>query len=150
MLVYSRNVLLSLRNWHKTLKLSTQLHGSVARPVSKEVWQRLALYNPLAPTRGQRGGSPLKDHRPIKTVQLFNIRKKYNSTQNLLNRSNLLNIQVRTDGIKSVTTTTDEVSATDERKKSNSGSKLKVAHLNARSLKCHYDKKITSFFSFRF
>ena len=114
MLAYSRNALLSLRNWHKTLKLSTQLHGSVARPVSKEVWQRLALYNLLAPTRGQRGGSHLKDHRPIKTVQLFNIRKKY-STQNLLNRSNLLNIQVRTDGIKSVTTTTDEVSTTDER-----------------------------------
>ena len=79
MLVYSRNALLSLRNCHKTLKLSTQLHGSVARPVPEEVWQRLAFYNLLAPTRGQLGGSHLKDHRPIKTVQLFNRRKKYST-----------------------------------------------------------------------
>lgn len=128
MLIYSRNTLISLRNWHKTLKLSTQLYGSVARPVSAEVWQRLAFNNLLAPTRGQRGGSHLKDHKPIKTVQLPNRKKKY-FTQNVPNRSNLLNIQVRTNGIKSVTTTTSG------REKSNSGSKLRVAHLNVRSLK---------------
>ena len=89
MLVYSRNILISLRNWHKILKLSTQPHGSVERPISEEVWQRLAFYKLLAPTRGQRGGgSHLKDHRPI-----LNRRKKY-CTQNLPNRWNLLNIQV--------------------------------------------------------
>ena len=126
MLVYSRNILISLRNWHKTLKLSPQSYGSVARPISEEVWQRLAFYNllMLAPTRGQRGsGSHLKDHRPM-----LNRRKKY-CTQNLPNRSNLLNIEVRTDGIKSVTTTPDE------QKKSKPGSNLRVAHLNTRSLK---------------
>lgn len=128
MLVYSRNTLISLRNWHKTLKLSTELHGSTSRPVSEEVWQRLAFYNLLAPTRGRRGGSHLKDHRPIRTVQLLNRRKKY-SIQNGPNLSNLLNIQARTDEIKSVTTTTNK------REKSNFGSKLRVAHLNARSLK---------------
>ena len=61
-------------------------------------------------------------------LHLLNRRKKY-STQNLPNHSNLLNIQVKIDGIKSVTTTTDK------RQKSNSGSKLRVAHLNTRSLK---------------
>ena len=128
MLVYSRNTLISLRNWHKTFKFFTQSHGSVVRPLSSEVWQRLGFYSLLAPTRGQRGGSYLKDHRPIKTVQLSDSRKNF-SFQNVPNRSNLLNIQVRTDGIKSVTATTDE------RRKSNSDSKLSVAHLNVRSLK---------------
>ena len=65
-------------------------------------------------TRGQRGGSRLKDHRPM-----LNRRKKY-CTQKLSNRSNLLNIEVRTDGIKSVTTTPDE------REKSNPGSNFFV------------------------
>ena len=37
---------------NKTLKLSTQPHGPVAQPISEEVWQRLAFYNLLAPTRG--------------------------------------------------------------------------------------------------
>ena len=87
MLVYSRNILISLWHWHKTLKLSTQSHGLVARPISEEVWQMLAFYNLLASTRGQRGGSHLRDHRPIKTVQLLNRRKTY-STQNWPNRSN--------------------------------------------------------------
>ena len=70
----------------------------------------------------------MKDHRPIKTVQSFDRRRKF-SIQNVPNRSNLLSIQVTTDGITSVTTTTNE------RRKSNSGSKLSVAHLDARSLK---------------
>ena len=61
MLVYTRNTLTSLRNWYKTLKFSTQLHRSVAWPISGEVWQRLAFYNQLAPTRGQHGSSHLKD-----------------------------------------------------------------------------------------
>ena len=38
----------------------------MARPISEEVRQRLAFYNLLALTRGQRGGgSHLKDHRPL-------------------------------------------------------------------------------------
>ena len=126
MLVYSRNTLISLRNWHKTFKFFTQSHGSVVRPASSEVWQRLAFYSLLAPTRGQRGGSHLKDHRPIKTVQLSDRRKNF-SVQNVPNRSNFLNIQVRTDGIKSVTTTTDA------RRKSNSDSKLKPYRTDARA-----------------
>ena len=119
MLVYSRNTLISLGNWHKTFKFFTQSHGLVVRPVSSEVRQ---IYS-LLPARGQRGGSHFKDHRPIKTVQLSGRRKNF-SIQNVPNGSNLLNIQVRTDGIKSVTTTTDE------RRKSNSDPKLSVAHLN--------------------
>ena len=72
----------SLRYWYKTLKVLTQSHGSVVRPVSNEVWQRLASYNLLAPTRGQLGGNHLKDHRPIKTVQSSDRRRKF-SIQNL-------------------------------------------------------------------
>lgn len=93
MFVYTRNTLISLRNRHKVLKLSTQLHGSVARPVSEVVYGRagLVFYNLLALTREQRSGTHFKDRRPIMTFQVLNERKKY-STQNLPNYSNLLNI----------------------------------------------------------
>ena len=62
MLVYPRNTLISLRNWYKTLKKpSAPLHGSVVRPVSTEVWEKLAIHNLLASIRGQRGGNHLRN-----------------------------------------------------------------------------------------
>ena len=128
MLTYSRNALFSLRNWYKPLKVSTQSHGSLVRPLSNAVWQRLTSYNLLAPTRGQRGGNHLKAHRPIKTVQSHDRRRNF-PIQKGPNHSNLLSIQIKTGGITCVTTKTND------RRKSNSGSKLSVAHLNLRSLK---------------
>ena len=69
MVVYSRNTLISLHNWYKTFKkLSAPLHGSVVGPVSTEVWEKLAFYNLLANTRGQRGGNHLRNRRSIATV----------------------------------------------------------------------------------
>ena len=46
-------------------------HGTLHRPLSSELWGRLAFYNLLAPTRGQRGGNHFRCtyRRPITTVK---------------------------------------------------------------------------------
>ena len=98
MLVYSRNTLISLCNWYKAFKkLSGPLHGSVVRPVLTEVWEKLAFYNLLANTRGQRGGNHLRNRRSIATVN-FTARSDgaSNSSNKGSNCSNLLNIHIDT------------------------------------------------------
>lgn len=111
MLVYSRNSLISLHNWYKTFKnLSTPLHGSVVRPVSTKVWEKLAFHNFLASTRGQQGRNHLRNWRSIATVN-FIARSDgaSNSSQKGSNCSNLLNIHIDTS--RAMTTTTTELSA---------------------------------------
>lgn len=108
MLVYSRNSLISLHNWYKTFKkLSTPLHGSVVRPVSTKVWEKLAFHNFLASTRGQQGRNHLRNWRSIATVN-FIARSDgaSNSSQKGSNCSNLLNIHIDTS--RAMTTTTIE------------------------------------------
>ena len=135
MLVYSRNTLISLRNWYKTFKkLSAPLHESVVRPVSTEVWEKLASHNLLASTRGQRGGDHVRNRRSIATVNLITSSDgASNSTQKGSTRSNLLNIHIDTSGAMTATTTT----TTEHQCKTSNlpKSKLKIADLNVRSLK---------------
>ena len=134
MLVYSRNTLISLRNWYKTFKkLSAPLHGSVVRPVSTEVWEKLASHNLLASTRGQWGGNHVRNRRSIATVNFIaSSDGASNSIQKGSTRSNLLNIHIDTSEAMTATTTTTE----HQRKTSNlPKSKLKIANLNVRSLK---------------
>ena len=135
MLVYSRNTLISLRNWYKTFKkLSAPLHESVVRPVSTEVWEKLASHNLLASTTGQRGGDHVRNRRSIATVNLITSSDgASNSTQKGSTRSNLLNIDIDTSGAMTATTTT----TTEHQCKTSNlpKSKLKIADLNVRSLK---------------
>ena len=135
MLVYSRNTLISLRNWYKTFKkLSAPLHESVVRPVSTEVWEKLASHNLLASTTGQRGGDHVRNRRSIATVNLITSSDgASNSTQKGSTRSNLLNIHIDTSGAMTATTTT----TTEHQCKTSNlpKSKLKIADLNVRSLK---------------
>ena len=145
MLTYSRNALLSLRNWYKTIKPTTQSHGTLERPVPAVVWQKLASNNLLASRRGQRGGSHLKNHKSIKTIQCTSRRKRI-STQIGANHSNLINIQVSTDEIKnrilganlhnlSALNRTNVNTETPENKKQKSRTSLEIIHLNIRSLR---------------
>ena len=82
MLFYSRNILISLRKWHKTLKLSVRMSGLANIESMAEAGILLYFYF-------LGSGSHLKDHRPM-----LNRRKKY-CTQNLSNRSNLLNTELK-------------------------------------------------------
>ena len=111
MLVYPRNVLLSIRNSLKAVKKSLKAsHGSLPRPISSELWQRLASHNLLASTRGQRGGDHLRksNSRAISTLEpQANRRRSVLSEQNGANPGNLLNIQVDTSRPRGGTTTID-------------------------------------------
>ena len=100
MLVYTRNALLSLRNSLKAINGTS--HGSLPRPLSSELWQRLKFYNLLAPARGQRGGN----HRRRSSgtaITVFesnvNRRTKQRGERNGVNYSNLLNIQIDTSNV---------------------------------------------------
>ena len=109
MLAYSRITLLSIRNSLKVISKSSKAsHGSFPRPVSSELWQRLAFYNLQALSRGQRGGAHLRRNnaRVIPTLKP-QVKRRYSvlSKQNGVNFSNLLNIQFDTSRSCSGTTT---------------------------------------------
>ena len=58
MLFYSRNILISLRKWHKTLKLSVRMSGLANIESMAEAGILLYFYF-------LGSGSHLKDHRPM-------------------------------------------------------------------------------------
>ena len=138
MLVYTRNALVSLRN---SLKLMDRLsHGSLRRPLrplSGELWQRLKFHNLLAPTRGQRGGN--RSDMVIAVLEShINRCLKKRAEQNGANHSNLLNIQIDTSNVSDKKTTQalpEQTLGQRNQPESFQRSKIKMAHLNIRSLK---------------
>lgn len=98
MLAYLRITLLSIRNSLKALSKSLKAsRGSFPRPVSSQLWQRLAFYNLQALSRGQRGGAHLRRNnvRVIPTLKpQVNRRYSVLSKQNGVNFSNLLNFNL--------------------------------------------------------
>ena len=155
MLVYSRKALLSIRNSLKAANLSLKSsHGSFPRPISRTLWQRLLASNILhTPTRGQRGGDHLRQ-RNNKTIPTLKCQASWRYSkatgQNGANFQNLLNIQVHTSSSCRGTTTQDDYGTgtitqdgeTTQRQTTRAHqsqnvqkSKIKLAHLNIRSLK---------------
>ena len=134
MLVYSRNILLSLRNCWKASS-SAGSYGSVIRPIPEKTWQTLSSYNLLVPRRGHRGGNHLRNGRSITRIcdtaaREFR-RPKINSSGT--NYSNLLNIQIATS--KENTTAAKTKATTQPSTSKFLKSKLQIAHLNLRSVK---------------
>ena len=80
MLVYSRKKLLALQNLLKVInKYWKTSHGSLPWPVSNDLWQRLASFNILVRTRGQRRGENLRkrNNRAITTLESQLNRRDY-------------------------------------------------------------------------
>lgn len=107
---YSRNFLLSLRNWwkpscltfyssHASSNMMLSRHVSPNKPLTRQVWERLQAFNILPFYRSKRGGRnsrPLPTIRPIKpwiTPRLASRQTKL-SRANYVNKHNLLNIQL--------------------------------------------------------
>lgn len=98
MLVYSRNMLMSIRNSWKFLS-STARNKSVHLPLPSQLWESLASLNLLARRRGQWGRNHLlylcgqanrTVHQSTRNGHIFFPKR------NGVNRANLLNIQVDT------------------------------------------------------
>ena len=60
MLVYPRNMLISMRNCWKSLYEFGSGDRRIYRPLSYHVWDKLKFYNLLPLARGQRGGNHLR------------------------------------------------------------------------------------------
>lgn len=133
-LVYSRNLLLSLRNYWKTLNLA-QCYGSVIRPVPEDIWKKLSAYNLLARTRGQRGGNHLRDGRRMTRICYTAAReyKRPRTASSRVNYSNLLNIQIITSDQNLAVGRT--IAKTQLNTSKFLSSKLQIAHLNVRSVR---------------
>ena len=144
MLVYTRNAVLSLRNSLKVINRTS--HGSLPRPLSSELWQRLKFYNLLAPAGGQRGGNHRRRTKKSSGIAITvfesnaNCRTRQRGERNGVNYSNLLNIQIDTSSVNSkraptVQSLSEQTLSQGNQPKNFQRSKILIAHLNIRSLK---------------
>ena len=95
MLVYSRKILISMRNcWKSCYELGSG-DRLMHRPLSCYVWEILKFYSLLSPARGQRGGNHLRraNEKAINTIKPFVRRQNAITKQRGMNCANLLNIQ---------------------------------------------------------
>ena len=123
-LQYSRNTLLSIRQFMKIPLAGQRLSG--------QLWDNLFYCKILKPTRGQRGGNHLRNH-SIRAINPSTSREPVVSFRNGVNRSNLLNIQVKKPAtLKSTCLNSPGAATTDH---NTITSKLKMIHLNIRSLR---------------
>ena len=123
-LEYSRNALLSIRHFMEFIPRESRnahLH------LPKQLWVKLASYNILKCTHGQRGGNHLRKH----TIRVCETSKKQESVvlgDKGVNQANLLNIQASTLNStysSPLGTIVDNISK----------SKLKMIHVNIHSLR---------------
>ena len=109
MLVYSRNILFSMRNCWKSLYKVRTGDRPIHRPLSCYLWEKLKTYNLLSLSRGQRGGNHLRrtNGKAISTIKPFVGRQNAIAKQRGMNSANLLNIQVSILNTKSNTRITE-------------------------------------------
>ena len=95
MLVYSRKILISMRNCWKSCYELESGNRLMHRPLSCYVWEKLKFYNLPSPARGQRGGNHLRraNEKAINTIKPFVRRQNVIAKQRGINSANLLNIQ---------------------------------------------------------
>ena len=129
MLMYTRNFLFSLQNcWELTSK--NLGHGLMHRPLSRQVWLTLKNINLLVPMRGQRERNHLRrpNDKSINVITRAERQQNVPEKRRSTNQRNLLNIPVDTFAAK----TSDRNNKGMNRLQK---SKIKMAHLNIRSLK---------------
>ena len=129
MFVYSRNYLFSLRSRWKFIKY-TEPASILSTPISPCVWTRIRLWGLLGKTRGSRGGTA-RNLSQAYTIPVIEIRRYAVLRKQTIgvNMTKLLNIQTRS--YSNVQSTVSQ----DNDPNRNNKSKLKIAHLNVRSIK---------------